>query len=60
VVIDYKSNADIDEDDFVVWQEELQLFGSAIYYENKWMLDVADLVKDLQATKQNLCCINFP
>jgi hypothetical protein len=27
--------ADIDEDDFVVWQEELQLFGSAIYYEKE-------------------------
>ena len=52
--------ADIDEDDFVGWQEELLLFGSAISYEKEWMLDVADLVEDLQSTKQNLCCMNFP
>ena len=43
----------IEEGDFVVWQEESQLFDLPISYEKEWMPDVADLVEDLQSRKQN-------
>jgi hypothetical protein len=44
VPMDYDGDDDIDEDDFAAWQEEQELFGLATHYENKWILNIADLV----------------
>lgn len=41
---DMDGDFDIDEDDFLLWQEQQQLLGLATYYENYWILNIADLV----------------
>lgn len=44
VPLDYDGDLDIDADDFVLWQQAQQASGSATYYENEWILNIADLV----------------
>jgi hypothetical protein len=43
-VPDMDGDFDIDEDDFALWQELQQSLGLATYYENYWILNIADLV----------------
>jgi hypothetical protein len=41
---DLDGDADIDADDFAIWQADQALAGLATYYENHWILNIADLV----------------
>lgn len=46
---DYNSDGVLTEDDFTAWQYDMQLFGLARYFENEWILNIADLVVSEQA-----------
>ncbi|MGD9008884.1 MAG: hypothetical protein PVG41_13230 [Desulfobacteraceae bacterium] len=41
---DLDGDEDIDADDFAIWQADQALTGLATYYENHWILNIADLV----------------
>ena len=41
---------DIDQDDFELWLVQQEADGLAAYYENEWILNIADLV----VTEQDL------
>jgi hypothetical protein len=41
---DYDFDADIDSDDLQLWLQEQAIFGLATYYDNEWVLNIADLV----------------
>jgi hypothetical protein len=41
---DFDGDGDIDGDDFVMWQADQALAGTATYYDNEWILNIADLV----------------
>lgn len=45
---DYDFDGDIDMDDLQLWLEEQALSGLSTYYENEWILNVADLVVSQQ------------
>ena len=42
-------DGDIDEDEYVLWQEAQASFGLATSYQNEWILNIADLVLTDQA-----------
>jgi hypothetical protein len=41
---DFDGDGDIDGDDFAIWQADQALAGTATYYDNEWILNIADLV----------------
>jgi hypothetical protein len=41
---DYDLDGDIDEDDLQLWLQEQSALGLSTYYENEWILNIADLV----------------
>jgi hypothetical protein len=50
---DYDLDGDIDTDDLQLWLEEQQALGLSTYYENEWILNVADLVVSEQKVDNN-------
>lgn len=50
---DYDLDEDIDTDDLQLWLEEQQALGLSTYYENEWILNVADLVVSEQKVDNN-------
>lgn len=41
---DYDLDGDIDDDDLLLWLQEQSALGLSTYYENEWILNIADLV----------------
>jgi hypothetical protein len=41
---DFDGDGDIDGDDFAIWQADQAFAGTATYYDNEWILNIADLV----------------
>lgn len=50
---DYDLDGDIDTEDLQLWLEEQQSLGLSTYYENEWILNVADLVVSEQKVDNN-------
>jgi len=44
VPADYDLDSDIDADDLLLWLEEQETLGYCTYYDNEWILNIADLV----------------
>lgn len=41
---DYNGDGMVDDTDFIAWVEDMELLGLAQYFENEWILNIADLV----------------
>jgi len=47
--VDYDGDGVVDEDDFSDWRDAMEELGLAQYFENEWILNIADLVRTDQA-----------